>query len=185
MSQSKPKISSLFLLWQFPSRPSGFRDSKCSDWNSLFGSCTGIMRKKIQTTWWIIIIYYNHSMFMTNWQHVFNLLLVVLSNFWLFESLWRFWCISKASFLLSILLKGFTRRTRLKIWSWWLRVWVPQHISMRFRLQKRCLADLKLLFARHLFKGSRVLVSTMYDHLPRDKYVIMLHSTAQYSDSWS
>ena len=50
---------------------------------------------------------------------------------------------------------------------------------MRFRLQKRCLADLKLLFARLLLKGSRVLVSTMYAHLPRDKYIIMLtqHNT--------
>lgn len=114
----------------------------------------------------------NHSIFMTNDS-------MFLISCWL--------CWATSDFLspfgdfdafqkpLSVVLfKGIHKKDPLKIWSWWLRVWVPQHISMRFRLQNRCLADLKLLFARHLFKGSRVLVSTMYDHLPRDKYIIML-----------
>lgn len=106
MSQSKPKISSLFLLWRFPSRPSGLGDSKCSDWNSLFGSCTGIMRKNPDNS----MNHYNHSIFMTN-DSMF-LISCWLSNFWLFESLWWFWCISKASFC--CIVKGIHKKDPLE-----------------------------------------------------------------------
>ncbi len=121
--------------------------------------------EKLNKTWSIIAISINNE----QWQHVSNLLLVVSSNFWLLDD---FDASQKPLFVVRIV-KGIGMNDRIEIWSWWLGVWVPQCIYFHaFRAFKKCsLADLKLLFTRHLLSSFQGLksVSSMHEHLPRDK----------------